>query len=264
MIGRINPLYLEEASRMFRIFDSATDVGYQPCILEFDLALTADYYSATRAATEMTQVEIDHRCEHIVPRLTSRCEGLLEVHGYQNRNWGSSPGRDSFDESDGDPTIVTVYQHQPWRKVHLAAAAGNWAMVKLLLKKSTDIDRKDAREWTALHWAASKGHGNQWTSAVNILLLNKANVHAKDKSEMTALHWAAGNGHAKTVSALLDKGANIHAKNADETAALHWAAVKGRTDVVRVLLDKATTRHEGGHWHGGRGADEDADADIVR
>jgi ankyrin repeat protein len=48
--------------------------------------------------------------------------------------------------------------------------------------------------------------------------------------------------------------------------ALHWAAVKGRTDVVRVHLDKATTRHEGGHWHGGRGADEDADADadIVR
>jgi ankyrin repeat protein len=56
-------------------------------------------------------------------------------------------------------------------------------MVKLLLKKSTDIDRKDAREWTALHWEASKGHGDQWTSAVNILLLNKANVHAKDKSE---------------------------------------------------------------------------------
>jgi ankyrin repeat protein len=137
-------------------------------------------------------------------------------------------------------------------------------MVKLLLKESTDIDRKDAREWTEMNWAASKGHGDQWTSAVNILLLNKANVHAKDESEVTALHWAAGNGHTKTVSALLDRGANTHAKNADETTALHWAAVKGCTDVVRVLLDKATTRHEGGHWHGGRGADEDADADIVR
>jgi hypothetical protein len=91
--------------------------GYQPCILEFDLALTADYYSATRLATEMTRVEVDHRCEHIVPRLTSRCEGLLEVHGYKDQYWGSSLERDSFDDDDGNHTTVTVYQHEPWRKV---------------------------------------------------------------------------------------------------------------------------------------------------
>jgi hypothetical protein len=45
MINRIDPLYIDEASRMFRIFDSAMAVGFQPNILEFDLALTADYSS---------------------------------------------------------------------------------------------------------------------------------------------------------------------------------------------------------------------------
>jgi hypothetical protein len=87
MINRIDPLYIDEASRMFRIFDSAMDVGFQPSILEFDLALAANYSSAIEPATEMTLGEIERRCERIVPQLKSRCEGLLEVHDIQDRHW---------------------------------------------------------------------------------------------------------------------------------------------------------------------------------
>jgi hypothetical protein len=63
MINRIDPLYIDEASRMFRIFDSAMAVGFQPNILEFDLALTADYSSVKGRTTEMTLDEIEHRCD---------------------------------------------------------------------------------------------------------------------------------------------------------------------------------------------------------
>jgi hypothetical protein len=87
MINRIDPLYLDEASRMFKILDSAMDVGFQPSILEFDLALTTDYSSVRGSATKMTLGEIEDRCDRIVPQLKSRCEGLLEVHDIHDRHW---------------------------------------------------------------------------------------------------------------------------------------------------------------------------------
>jgi hypothetical protein len=87
MINRIDSLYIDEASRMFRIFESAMAVGFQPNILEFDLALTADYSSVKGLATKMTLDEIEHRCDRIIPQLKCRCEGLLEAHDTHDRHW---------------------------------------------------------------------------------------------------------------------------------------------------------------------------------
>ena len=67
MINRIDPLYISETSRMFRVFDCVIDVGFQPSFLEFDLVLTADYASGKAPATEMTLAEIEHCCDRIIP-----------------------------------------------------------------------------------------------------------------------------------------------------------------------------------------------------
>jgi hypothetical protein len=114
MINRIDPLYIGEASRMFRIFDCAMDVGFQPCILEFDLALTADYSSVGEPATEMTVAEIEHRCDRIIPQLKSRCEGLLEVHDIQDRHWEDRYLGSAGDEITEAPKGLTA-KHMDYR-----------------------------------------------------------------------------------------------------------------------------------------------------
>jgi hypothetical protein len=67
IINRSDPLYIGETSRMLKILDSAMGVGFQPSILEFDLALTIDYSCVREPATKMTLDEIEDRCDRTVP-----------------------------------------------------------------------------------------------------------------------------------------------------------------------------------------------------
>ncbi|KAE9374106.1 hypothetical protein N431DRAFT_371507, partial [Stipitochalara longipes BDJ] len=80
MIRHMNPLYIEQASRIFQIYDAFWGNNYTPTILELELAVTADYSSAMAPPSKMTQLEIEDRCQRMAAHLKSRCEGLLEAH----------------------------------------------------------------------------------------------------------------------------------------------------------------------------------------
>lgn len=108
--------------------------------------------------------------------------------------------------------------------LHIAAAKGNDAMVKLLLKYSANVNAatlwnidasgrvKSAsspdswkRGWTALHIAALKG----FLEIVHLLLRSDIFVNASvEASGWTALHYAAYQGHVEIVRLLLHHGAN--------------------------------------------------------
>jgi hypothetical protein len=90
MLDRIEPRYFFQASRIFRIFDAASALSLRPTLLELDLAVTADYSTATApTAVEPSDSELEYRCQRMNAHLKSRCEGLLEAHDILDRHWES-------------------------------------------------------------------------------------------------------------------------------------------------------------------------------
>jgi hypothetical protein len=92
MLSRISPLYMTQASQIFQIFDSASDLGLRPTVLELELAVSASYAHAMLPVKDiMSDQEIDLRCEKMKAHLKTRCEGLLEVHDLYDHNWEDRP-----------------------------------------------------------------------------------------------------------------------------------------------------------------------------
>ena len=69
-----------------------------------------------------------------------------------------------------------------------------------------------------------------------------AEINVKNNRGWTPLHWAANNGHATIVEYLLTKGAEINVKDNRGRTPLHLAADNGRKDVVALLQTKSGTK----------------------
>ena len=74
---------------------------------------------------------------------------------------------------------------------------------------------------TPLHLAAKSCFD---ATAISALLDGGADLEAKDWRGQTALHYAAQNSRAAAVSALVDAGANVNAEDREGGTPLHWAA----------------------------------------
>ena len=99
--------------------------------------------------------------------------------------------------------------------------------MQILLAKGADIDAHEKKGYTALIWAALKGH----TKAVQALLDVGADVNAQGTYDrMTALIWAAHEGHTEVVKALLPKGADIDAHEKKGYTALIFTAQEGPSE----------------------------------
>ena len=93
MLNRIDHLYIEQASKIFQIYDRASCLNLRMSVLELELAVTAKLEDGIKVGREvMGSEEINVRCEKMTAHLKSRCEGLLEVHDLIDRQW------DSFDD----------------------------------------------------------------------------------------------------------------------------------------------------------------------
>jgi len=89
------------------------------------------------------------------------------------------------------------------------AQAGNLAEVTRLLKKGVNPNAKDGNDYTALYFAAYKGH----KEVVQLLLEKGADVNAAGNTKYTPLHGAAMGGHKEIVELLILKGADVNAKS---------------------------------------------------
>jgi len=105
-----------------------------------------------------------------------------------------------------------------------------------LVKAGPDLVKaQDLGGSTALHHAAGFGD----VATIKLLLDNGANVNAKNDRESTPLHWAVGS--EEKVRLLLDRGADINARQADGRSTLYQAAsmaARNSASVVRLLLEK--------------------------
>lgn len=87
----------------------------------------------------------------------------------------------------------------------------------------------------ALHIASYRGN----EKVVKFLLNKNINFNKKDSFGNTALIYAAEEGHAKIVNLLLNlPGIDINAKNSEEETALDCAKRKGRRRVIRLIQSK--------------------------
>src|SRR5262249_15537906 len=113
--------------------------------------------------------------------------------------------------------------------LHIASRFGRSEVVKVLLAKGADVERKSGTfGYFALHFAAENGH----LETAAVLLKNHASVMSRAALGRTALHLASENGHEKLVLLLLKAGAEKNGADDVGKTALHFAASHGHKDVL--------------------------------
>ncbi|KAI0155614.1 ankyrin repeat-containing domain protein [Pestalotiopsis sp. NC0098] len=121
--------------------------------------------------------------------------------------------------------------------IHIAAAAGNMAALKLLQPFQHTVDRRDGDGETALSLAAAGG----WRHVVKYLFEDwVANINTQNERGWTPLHHAASKGHPQVVTYLLDQGADQFARTESGETAL-WIACLSREDEIGLKLLKEMT-----------------------
>lgn len=108
-----------------------------------------------------------------------------------------------------------------------AAKGGDLAQLEQFVREGADLEARDGKEATPLHWAAACGH----PEAVVYLVDQGADPNGVDGGGSTPLHWAAFLGRAETVRALIENGARVEARNEE-----------GSTPLGSTEADRGTTR----------------------
>ena len=132
----------------------------------------------------------------------------------------------------GDPALAKSADGAGSTALMHAAASGTVPIMQALINGGADVNGKNSRAATALHWAA----GDE--AKVKLLLLNGAAVNAKTVEGRTPLYAAATMpGGAAAVRHLLEAGADVNAATLVGTTAL-FPAVNVSAEMTRLLLDK--------------------------
>lgn len=128
-----------------------------------------------------------------------------------------------------------VLAYDKTRHSALAVAAmsnATHAASALLRLDDVQVNERDVRRRTPLHWAASSG----MPGVVADLLERGADISAVDSQGASPLHDAVHGGDAETVRVLLDGGADIFMDDGQGAMPLHVAAMAGSADACRVLV----------------------------
>ena len=122
----------------------------------------------------------------------------------------------------------------------LAAGCGNYKIMKLLIAKDANIHAQNAKNWTALHYAAEQGH----TPCVNLLLAKTENrqlVDTINDDGDTPFILAAKHGQIETLITLYEYirfQTGINSIGQKNMTALGWAVQNAHVNCVEYLLRK--------------------------
>ena len=117
----------------------------------------------------------------------------------------------------------------------VACYHGNIARVQKLVEENVDVNERDERGCTALHFATAQGHDG----ICEYLLDNGAEICTRDINGRTALHNAAIAGNIGLISLLLSRNKDlISYLDCDQRSALHYAARMGHLNIVKLLFSK--------------------------
>jgi hypothetical protein len=128
--------------------------------------------------------------------------------------------------------------------LHEAAAAGNLALVELLLNRGADPKAEDGGGHTPLYSVANECGISGGGPVVFALVRAGAAVDADGGvKHCTALHMAARRGNEEVAQALLDCGANIEAGDSLRETPLRRAVNCNKIRVASLLLSKGADVH---------------------
>ena len=132
-----------------------------------------------------------------------------------------------------DKSLVNAADAAGNTPLHHAAGYGNLNVFKLLLDNGADVNAKNRRKSTPLHWAIRD------EAKVRLLLEKGAEINARQNDGRTPLYLAAslGNGNA-VLRLLLDKGADPNLATANGNTSLINAAMRGDAEALALLLAK--------------------------
>jgi hypothetical protein len=92
MLRHLEPLYREQASRTFRIYQVLPAYQENITSLSLELAVSgAAEQAAARTNCAMDEDEIRSRCDHLDVYLKTRCVGLLETHNQEEARIDDNP-----------------------------------------------------------------------------------------------------------------------------------------------------------------------------
>jgi ankyrin repeat protein len=117
--------------------------------------------------------------------------------------------------------------------LHHAAGYGPLANVELLINKGADVNAKNRRSSTPLHWAIHD------EAKVRLLLSKGADVNTKQAQGRTPLFLAAmlGDG-VPTMRLLFARGADPNLASANGQTPLMMAAVRGNVEGMQLMIEK--------------------------
>ncbi|BAH40543.1 MAG TPA: ankyrin repeat domain-containing protein [Gemmatimonas aurantiaca] len=128
-----------------------------------------------------------------------------------------------------------------WPSLHLAAFFGHAAMVELLLKWGSDVNRMatSSQGNSALH-AALAGQGND--AIVAALLAAGADANRPDVHAVRPVHLAAARGNIRALEQLADAGAQLDSPLPDGTNPATLARQRGHEGAATWLDQRAPAR----------------------
>jgi len=134
-----------------------------------------------------------------------------------------------------DKSLVNSKDAMGSTALHHAAAFGQLATVKLLLDKGADVNAKNRRASTPMHWAIRD------EAKLRLLLDKGGNVNAKQADGRSLLYQAASLGNGDSIlRMLLERGADPNAATTNGQTPLMAASTRGNVAAMQMLLDKKT------------------------
>ena len=113
-----------------------------------------------------------------------------------------------------------------------------------LLAQGADIEAKDEKERTPLHWASFKGH----SEVVEVLLDRGADIYAKAHEGLLPLHQAVGGGSAAVVALLSRYAADVNCADEIGRTPLILAAELGHLKCVHALIHSRANVNQVDTW----------------
>lgn len=131
-----------------------------------------------------------------------------------------------------DPALVKSHDAGGSTPLHHAAGFGTLDAITKLLDAGADVNAKNRRGSTPLHWAVYD------ESKVRLLLSRGASINAKQVEGRTPVFLAASFANSHTVlRVLLERGADANVATANGQTPLMAAARRGDIEALRLLLD---------------------------
>ncbi|OHT02303.1 hypothetical protein TRFO_07104 [Tritrichomonas foetus] len=226
------------------VYEKNSFLKYSPTLIQF-----AAFHGSVQCVAELVQMKADLSLKDTLNRTTAMFGvaggniDVMQIFEYTNCDFSATPQiaalfikydafkrlmeTERFKIDQIDPTFASV--------LHQSAASNNIHLMIVCLEKGIDVNIKDKRNWTPLHYAA----GNGQLDAVFMLISHKhIELNAKTEDGSTPLILASKLGYIKVVKALISCQ-NILVNEIDDNkyTALHYAAASNYTSIVQSLVN---------------------------